>query len=195
MSLIDNSVHWKAKSPGNGTQDGIFGHTSHLNIFTQPQLLSLLRDPSIARAQQTLQNDKSYLTDLKLIMTTHLPSWSKMSFQKKSKPTASVGNPSPKTLRKSKSTRTTKSEARVDPDNNNSQESLEQEFDKKLDLESKFRCQQKKTYYLHGFLFYFILLKFLLNFDVLFSLIKLKIVFQFFPPVVYDYPGLLAELS
>ena len=164
MSLIDNLVHWKAKSPGNGTQDGIFGHTSQLNLFTQPQLRPLLRDPSIARAPQTLQNDNSSLTDLKLIMTTHLPSWSKMSFQKKSKPTASVGNPSPKTLRKSKSTRTTKSEARVDPDNNNSQESLEQEFDKKLDLESKFRCQQKKTYYLHGFLFYFILLKFLLNF-------------------------------
>ena len=90
-------------------------------------------------------------------MTTHLPSWSKMSFQKKSKPTASVGNPSPKTLRKSK-TRTTKSEARVDPDNNNSQESLEQEFDKKLDLESKFfvvetKKNTKKT--LHGFWFYF----------------------------------------
>ena len=152
MSLIDNLVHWKAKSPGNGTQDGIFGHTSPLNLFTQPQLLSLLRDLPFTRTQQTLQNDNSSLTVPRLIMTTHLPSWSKMSFQKKSKPTASVGHPSPKTLRKSKSTRTTKSEARVDPDNNNSQESLEQEFDKKLDLESKFHCQRTKNR-LHGFLF------------------------------------------
>ena len=68
-----------------------------------------------------------------------------MSFQKKSKPTASVGNPSPKTLRKSKATRTTKSEARVDPDNNNSQESLEQDFDKKLDLESKFYVRKQSS--------------------------------------------------
>ena len=37
-----------------------------------------------------------------------------MNFQKKSKPTASVaGRPSPKTLRKNKSTRSTKSEAQV----------------------------------------------------------------------------------
>ena len=70
-------------------------------------------------------------------MTTHLTSWSKMSFQKKSKATASVGNPSPKSLARSKSNRVTKSEVKVDPDNNNSQESLEQERDKKLDMESK----------------------------------------------------------
>lgn len=70
-------------------------------------------------------------------MTTHLTSWSKMSFQKKSKATASVGNPSPKSLARSKSNRVTKSEVKVDPDNNNSQESLEQERDKKLDVESK----------------------------------------------------------
>ena len=70
-------------------------------------------------------------------MTTHLTSWSKMSFQKKSKATASVGNPSPKALARSKSNRVTKSEVKVDPDNNNSQESLEQERDKKLDMESK----------------------------------------------------------
>ena len=62
-----------------------------------------------------------------------------------------MGNPSPKTLRKSK-TRTTKSEARVDPDNNNSQESLEQEFDKKLDLESKFFVVKTIKKDLHGFL-------------------------------------------
>ena len=73
-------------------------------------------------------------------MTTHLTSWSKMSFQKKSKATASVGNPSPKFLQRSKSSRSTKSEVKVDPDtdNNNSQESLEQELDKKLNVESKF---------------------------------------------------------
>ena len=75
-------------------------------------------------------------------MTTHLPGWSKMNFQKKSKPTASVaGRPSPKTLRKNKSTRSTKSEAQVPPEdteNNNSQESLEQDFKEKIDLESKF---------------------------------------------------------
>ena len=61
-----------------------------------------------------------------------------MSFQKKSKATASVGNPSPKSLQRSKSSRVTKSEVKVDPDtdNNNSQESLEQE--KKLNVESKF---------------------------------------------------------
>jgi len=73
-------------------------------------------------------------------MTTHLPGWSKMNFQKKSKPTASVaGRPSPKTLRKNKTTRSTKSEAQVPPEdteNNNSQESLEQDFQGKLDLES-----------------------------------------------------------
>ena len=76
-------------------------------------------------------------------MTTHLPGWSKMNFQKKSKPTASVaGRPSPKTLRKNKSTRSTKSEAQVpaeDCENNNSQESLEQDFKEKLDLESESR--------------------------------------------------------
>ena len=73
-------------------------------------------------------------------MTTHLTSWSKMSFQKKSKATASVGHPSPKCLQRSKSSRVTKSEVKVDPDkdNNNSQESLEQDLDKKLDVESKF---------------------------------------------------------
>ena len=60
-----------------------------------------------------------------------------MSFQKKSKATASVGNPSPKALARCKSNRVTKSEVKVDPDNNNSQESLEQERDKKLDMESK----------------------------------------------------------
>ena len=72
-------------------------------------------------------------------MTTHLTSWSKMSFQKKSKATASVGHPSPKCLQRSKSSRFTKSEVKVDPDkdNNNSQESLEQDIDKKLDVESK----------------------------------------------------------
>ena len=77
-------------------------------------------------------------------MTTHLTSWSKMSFQKKSKATASVGNPSPKSLARSKSSRVTKSEVKVDPDNNNSQESLEQEnnssadsADKKLDVEGE----------------------------------------------------------
>ena len=72
-------------------------------------------------------------------MTTHLTSWSKMSFQKKSKATASVGNPSPKALARSKSSRVTKSEVKVDPDNNNSQESLEQDTDKKIDttVESK----------------------------------------------------------
>ena len=70
-------------------------------------------------------------------MTTHLTSWSKMSFQKKSKATASVGNPSPKSLQRSKSSRVTKSEVKVDPENNNSQESLEQEFDKRQDVESK----------------------------------------------------------
>jgi len=61
-----------------------------------------------------------------------------MSFQKKSKATASVGNPSPKFLQRSKSSRSTKSEVKVDPDtdNNNSQESLEQEPDKKLNVES-----------------------------------------------------------
>ena len=66
-----------------------------------------------------------------------------------------MGNPSPKTLRKSK-TRTTKSEARVDPDNNNSQESLEQEFDKKLDLESKFfvvETEKKNFAWISGFIF------------------------------------------
>ena len=76
-------------------------------------------------------------------MTTHLPAWSKMNFQKKSKPTASVaGRPSPKTLRKKKSTRSTKSETQVPPEdceNNNSQESLEQDFKDKLDLEGEFR--------------------------------------------------------
>ena len=76
-------------------------------------------------------------------MTTHLPGWSKMNFQKKSKPTASVaGRPSPKTLRKNKTTRSTKSEAQVpaeDCENNNSQESLEQDFKEKLDLESESR--------------------------------------------------------
>ena len=75
-------------------------------------------------------------------MTTHLPGWSKMNFQKKSKPTASVaGRPSPKTLRKNKTTRSTKSEAAQvpaeDSENNNSQESLEQDFKEKLDLESE----------------------------------------------------------
>ena len=77
-------------------------------------------------------------------MTTHLTSWSKMSFQKKSKATASVGNPSPKSLARSKSSRVTKSEVKVDPDNNNSQESLEQEnnssadsANKKLDVEGE----------------------------------------------------------
>ena len=75
-------------------------------------------------------------------MTTHLPGWSKMNFQKKSKPTASVaGRPSPKTLRKNKTTRSTKSEAAQVPaedcENNNSQESLEQDFKEKLDLESE----------------------------------------------------------
>ena len=64
-----------------------------------------------------------------------------MNFQKKSKPTASVaGRPSPKTLRKNKSTRSTKSEAQVpaeDSENNNSTESLEQQLKDKLDLESK----------------------------------------------------------
>ena len=75
-------------------------------------------------------------------MTTHLTSWSKMSFQKKSKATASVGNPSPKSLQRSKSSRVTKSEVKVDPENNNSQESLEQDFKEKLDLESESRPVQ-----------------------------------------------------
>ena len=58
MWLIDNLVHWKAESSGNGTQDVIFGHTSHLNLFTQAQLRSLLRHSSIARARlQTFQNE------------------------------------------------------------------------------------------------------------------------------------------
>ena len=70
-------------------------------------------------------------------MTTHLTSWSKMSFQKKSKATASVGAPSPKSLARTKASRVTKSEVKVDPDNNNSQESLEQELDRKLEVESK----------------------------------------------------------
>ena len=70
-------------------------------------------------------------------MTTHLTSWSKMSFQKKSKATASVGAPSPKSLARTKASRVTKSEVKVDPDNNNSQESLEQDFKEKLDLESE----------------------------------------------------------
>ena len=49
-----------------------------------------------------------------IMSTNNIPGWSKMNFQKKSKPTASVaGRPSPKTLRKNKSTRSTKSEAQV----------------------------------------------------------------------------------
>ena len=70
-------------------------------------------------------------------MTTHLTSWSKLSFQKKSKASASMGAPSPKSLARSKAARVTKSEVKVDPDNNNSQESLEQEIEKQLDVESK----------------------------------------------------------
>ena len=91
-------------------------------------------------------------------MTTHLPGWSKMNFQKKSKPTASVaGRPSPKTLRKNKTTRSTKSEAQVpveDCENNNSQESLEQDFKEKLDLESECRwsCAAADTNNIHWWL-------------------------------------------
>ena len=70
-------------------------------------------------------------------MTTHLTSWSKMSFQKKSKATASVGSPSARSLLRSKSSRGTKSEVKVDRDNNNSQESLEQEAEERRDMESK----------------------------------------------------------
>ena len=70
-------------------------------------------------------------------MTTHLTSWSKMSFQKKSKATASVGSPSARSLLRSKSSRGTKSEVKVDRDNNNSQESLEQEAERRQDMESK----------------------------------------------------------
>ena len=70
-------------------------------------------------------------------MTTHLTSWSKMSFQKKSKATASVGSPSARSLLRSKSSRGTKSEVKVDRDNNNSQESLEQEAERRRDMESK----------------------------------------------------------
>ena len=70
-------------------------------------------------------------------MTTHLTSWSKMSFQKKSKATASVGSPSARSLLRSKSSRGTKSEVKVDRDNNNSQESLEQEAEGRRDMESK----------------------------------------------------------
>ena len=70
-------------------------------------------------------------------MTTHLTSWSKMSFQKKSKATASVGSPSARSLLRSKSSRGTKSDVKVDRDNNNSQESLEQEAERRRDMESK----------------------------------------------------------
>merc|ERR550539_2270810 len=63
-------------------------------------------------------------------------SWSKMSFQKKSKATASVGSPSARSLLRSKSSRGTKSEVKVDRDNNNSQESLEQEAERRRDMES-----------------------------------------------------------
>ena len=73
-------------------------------------------------------------------MTTHLTSWSKMSFQKKSKATASVGSPSARSLLRSKSSRGTKSDVKVDRDNNNSQESLEQEAERRRDMESKSVC-------------------------------------------------------
>ena len=56
-------------------------------------------------------------------MKTNSATWSKMSFSKKSKTTASVGATSPKILQKSKSARVTKSEVKVDTENNNSQES------------------------------------------------------------------------
>ena len=60
-----------------------------------------------------------------------------MSFQKKSKATASVGSPSARSLLRSKSSRGTKSDVKVDRDNNNSQESLEQEAERRRDMESK----------------------------------------------------------
>ena len=62
-----------------------------------------------------------------------------MSFSKKSKTTASVGATSPKILQKSKSARVTKSEVKVDTQNNNSQESLEQNSERKVDMESKYQ--------------------------------------------------------
>ena len=71
-------------------------------------------------------------------MTTHLASWSKMSFHKKSKPSASAGgHPSPKASRK---TGHAVSQSDIkETDNNNDREIEEAEFRNKIDLESKSR--------------------------------------------------------
>ena len=78
-------------------------------------------------------------------MTTHLPHWSKLSFHKKSKLGPEGG--SPKNSRKTRSTIElpereeedgSRREGDETSDNNNKENMLESDLDKKLDLESKF---------------------------------------------------------
>lgn len=74
-------------------------------------------------------------------MSTQLSSWSKMSFHKKLKPAASTGQPSPRSSRKGKGERSTRSEVRkidLEDNNNRHQQTIEEaEFRQKLALESK----------------------------------------------------------
>ena len=77
-----------------------------------------------------------------IMSTNNIPGWSKMNFQKKSKPTASVaGRPSPKTLRKNKSTRSTKSEAQVPVQSGHKDKDKDKQNGKDTDKDKlKFDC-------------------------------------------------------